>query len=140
MLQKLKTSTHQVNNSNLNISMKNHFAFLAGVRTQTFGHRNHALSEHVHVLRSLFVVTRVISPHVIDDFGRLGKARPITTRQFALESHVAVTGFQVTFGVLNISVAKVTSKFAFDGVVMPLGFEMILSAVSAFIPKILKCE
>ena len=128
--------TYQMNNSNFNISMKDHFALLAGVRTKAFGHRNHVESKHVNVLLRSLVIARVIGAHVIDDFGGLSKARFVATCQFALESHVTMTGFQVGFGVRHISVAKVTAKFAFDCIVMPLGFEMILSSITTIVPEI----
>lgn len=124
----------QMNNSNFNISMKDHFALLASVRTKAFGHRNHVEPEHVNVLLGLLVIARMIGTHMIDHFGRLSKTRFVATIQFALESHVTMTRFQVSFGVRDISIAEVTSKFAFDGPVMPLGLEMILSAITTFIP------
>ena len=115
--------------------MKDHFALLASVRTKAFGHRNHVEPEHVNVLLGLLVIARMIGTHMIDHFGRLSKTRFVATIQFALESHVTMTRFQVSFGVRDISIAKVTSKFAFDGPVMPLGLEMILSAITTFIPS-----
>ena len=115
--------------------MKDHFALLASVRTKAFGHRNHVEPEHVNVLLGLLVIARMIGTHMIDHFGRLSKTRFVATIQFALESHVTMTRFQVSFGVRDISIAKVTSEFAFDGPVMPLGLEMILSAITTFIPS-----
>ena len=123
-----------MDNSNFNISMKDHFAFLASIRTKAFGHGNHVKPEHVNVLLGLLVITRMIGTHMIDDFGGLSKARFVATRQLALEGHVTMTGFQMSFGIRDISIAKVTSEFAFDGPVMPLGLEMILSAITTIIP------
>ena len=58
----------------------------------------------------------------------------IATIQLTLESHVPMAGFQMTFGVLNISIAKVASILVFGVEKVTFRLVMGLGAFTFIIP------
>ena len=124
----------QMYNSDLDVSVENHLALSTSKAHDVFRHGDHPFLKEIHVSPCFSELIRVIAPDMINDFVGLGKAWICTSVQLALESHIAMTGFQMAFRVLNIGVTKVTTILVLDRIVVTFGIEVVLSPLSALIP------
>jgi hypothetical protein len=78
----------------------------------------------------------MIAPDMINDFDSLSKTRVIATIQLTLESHISVNRFQMTLGILDVGIAKVTSILVFSVEKVPFRPVMSLGILTLVIPFI----
>lgn len=121
---------NQVNDSNLDVAVKDDFTVATGKAHDVLGHGDHALAKQIQIVPCLPEIAGVVAADMVNDFSSLSKARLIATTKQALESHIAMARLQMILGVLNIFVAEIATVLAFHVVQVVAGLEVVLGMIS----------